>query len=440
MLRDALPASRAARRILVGSLFSSIGNGLVLPFLLIYLTRVRGLDAGTVGLLVGWMGLVALALAPVGGSLVDRLGARRVVLPLFLVEAAGTASLAFVTGAATAFLALTAVAVGGAALWSGMTTILASLTTEAERQKAFGLNFTLINLGIGVGGLISGAVVDVSRPVTFQAIYFGDAASFLIPAAILLSLPHAGRPLAAVPAVEPTVSQQPSRGGYRQVFRNRPFMRFFIYGLALTTCGYAQIEVGFTAFSTEVAQVAPRVIGWALAGNTLLIVAAQLFVLRWLDGRSRTRALAMVGVIFATSWLTLAVAGYAGQRGAVALAVMGVVGCAVVFAAGETLLSPVMPALTNALATDELRGRYNALSSMVWGISGVIGPVTAGPLIGAGHPAVWVLLVVSGCLAASAIALGLYGRLTPEQDGRRPAEDRAEVARDSSPEAVTATR
>lgn len=185
--------------------------------------------------------------------------------------------------------------------------------------------------------------------------------------------------------------------------------------------------------------MAPRVIGWALAGNTLLIVAAQLFVLRWLDGRSRTRALAVVGVIFATSWLILAAAGYAGQRGAAAVAVAGVVGCAVVFAAGETLLSPVMPALTNALATDELRGRYNALSSVVWGISGVIGPVAAGPLIGAGHPAVWVLFVVGGCLAASALALGLYGRLTPQQDGRLPAGDGpADLGRDSTREAVTA--
>jgi MFS family permease len=439
MLRDALPASRSARRILVGSLFSSIGNGLVLPFLLIYLTRVRGLDAGSVGLLVGWMGLVALTLAPLGGSLVDRFGARRVVLPLFLVEAAGTAALAFVTGAPTAFFALTAIAIAGAALWSGMTTILASLTTEAERQKAFGLNFTLVNLGIGMGGLISGAVVDVSRPVTFQAIYLGNAASFLVPAAILFSLPHAGQRLTSVPGAAALASHESGpRGGYGQVLRDRPFMRFFLYGLALTTCGYAQIEVGFTAFSTQVAQVTPRVIGWALAGNTLLIVAAQLFVLRWLDGRSRTRALAVVGVIFATSWLTLAAAGFAGQRGAVAFAVAGVVGCAVVFAAGETLLSPVMPALTNALATDELRGRYNALSSMVWGISGVIGPVAAGPLIGAGHPALWVLLVVGGCLAASVLAIGLHGRLTPEQDGRRPAADRAVVALDSTREAAGA--
>lgn len=53
-----------------------------------------------------------------------------------------------------------------------------------------------------------------------------------------------------------------------------------------------------------------------------------------------------------------------------AVAAMGVVAGAVVFAFGETLLSPVMPVLTNALATDELRGRYNAVGSMVWDARG----------------------------------------------------------------------
>ena len=75
MLRTTLPSSPDARRILVGTFFSAIGRGLTLPFLLVYLTEVRGLEAGQVGLLVGWMGAVALALAPLGGSLVDRFGA-----------------------------------------------------------------------------------------------------------------------------------------------------------------------------------------------------------------------------------------------------------------------------------------------------------------------------------------------------------------------------
>jgi MFS family permease len=136
MFRNALPADRDARWILVGTMFSSIGRGLTLPFLLVYLTKVRGLDAGTVGLLVGWMGAVALVLAPIGGSLMDRLGVRRVLLALQFVAALGTGSLALVDNVVTTFLALTLIAVAFAGLWAGQTTILASLVTARRSGSA----------------------------------------------------------------------------------------------------------------------------------------------------------------------------------------------------------------------------------------------------------------------------------------------------------------
>jgi MFS family permease len=413
MLRSTLPASPAARRVLVGTLLSSFGRGLTLPFLLVYLTQVRGLNAGTVGLLAGWMGVVSLGLAPLGGSLVDRFGARTVVLPLTLVASLGGVLLAFATGAVGAFVALTVIAVAFSALWSGQTTIMASLVTEAERQKAFGLNFTLINLGIGAGGLVAGTFVDVHRPQTFLIIYLCDAATNLIPFAILLGLRNVGgrvAPTAGAPAAAA------ASGGYAAVLRDRTFMRYFIFLLVVTVCGYAQIEIGFTAFSVEVADVQPRVLGWAFAGNTTLIVVAQLFVLRWLDGRSRARALAIAASLFAASWIALAIAGL--SFSGTAFATVGVVACGVVFGMGETLLSPVMPAITNALAPDELRGRYNALGAMVFGLASIVGPVTAGPLIGSGRAAIWVGLVVIGSLAAALLALNLRRHLTADQDGR----------------------
>jgi MFS family permease len=419
MLRAALPTSRDARWILLGTLFSAIGRGLTLPFLFVYLNQVRGLEAGTVGLLVGWMGAVALALAPVGGTLVDRLGPRHVVLPCLAIEAVGTASLAFVDDTLSAFLVLTLIALGGATLWSAQITLLATLVTPEERQRTFGLSFTLLNLGIGIGGVVSGFVVDTSRAATFQAIYFGDAVSYMIPAVILLLLPHVGRRLTVEQPVTGGDAATP-RGGYAQVLRDRAFVHYIVFALTLTTVGYAQIEIGFTAFSTVVAKVPPGVIGWALAANTLVIVVAQLFVVRWLEGRSRTRALAVVGLVFAVSWAVLAGAGIAGGNGARAVAIAGVIACSVIFAMGETLLSPIMPAITNALATDELRGRYNAMGSMIWGVSGIVGPIAAGPLIGGGRAAWWVVLVICGSLVASLLALGLHRRLTPVQDGRQP--------------------
>src|SRR5690606_1838153 len=246
---------------------------------------------------------VSLVLAPLGGSLVDRLGARRVVLPLFVVAALGTASLAFVTGPASAFVSLTLVALAFSAIWAAQTTILASLVDESERQRTFGLNFTLLNLGIGVGGVVGGLLVDPSRLGTFQLLYLIDALSYLGPAVILLGMPHVGRRV-VTPAAE--VVTQSKAGGYLDVLRDRTFVRFFVFGLVLITFGYAQVEVGFTAFARVVAGVPAGVLGLAFACNTSVIVVSQLFVVRWLEGRSRTRALALAASIFALSWVILA--------------------------------------------------------------------------------------------------------------------------------------
>ncbi|MFG3708484.1 MFS transporter [Micromonospora sp. NPDC047670] len=415
MLSRALPRRPEARRILVGTLLSAVGRGLTLPFLFIYLTDVRGLTDARAGLVIGWYGAVTLALSPLGGTLIDRFGARRVVVPCLVIEAVGTGSLALVDSTASAFGVMTLVAMGSSAIWSGQNTILASLTDNDERQRVFGLNFALLNLGIGIGGLTSGAIVDTTRLVTFQAIYVLDAITYLMPALILLSLPRVGHRLAAGPA-----GDRPSAGGYLTVLKDRPFRRLVVFGLILTTCGYAQIEVGFTAYAVRVVEVTPRVVAWALAGNTVMIVLAQLLVIRRMEGRSRTGGLAVVGAVFATAWLVLGAAGVVGTGNAL-LAALGVVACSAIFGFGETLLSPVMPALTNALATDELRGRYNAMSSMIFGVSGVIGPVTAGPLIGAADGRIWVAAVVGGCLVASLVALSLRPLLTAVQDGRVPA-------------------
>jgi MFS family permease len=250
MLRSALPASREARRVLIGTLFSAIGTGLTLPFLYVYLTEVSGLDGAQVGLLVGWMGLVGLTLAPLGGTLVDRIGARRVVLALLVLNGVGAASLALAHSLLTAFLSVTAIAMAGAALWGAQTTILATLVTPQERQRTFALSFALMNLGIGLGGVISGTFVDTAHPGTFQAIYVGDGLSYVIPFAVLLSLPQVGRRLAET---EPPETKTKDKGGYAIILRDKPFLRFVLFGLLLTTFGYAQIEVGLTAFSVHVA-------------------------------------------------------------------------------------------------------------------------------------------------------------------------------------------
>ncbi len=422
MLRDALPSRPEARRILTGTVFSALGRGFTLPFLFIYLTAVRDIPKSTAGFLIGWFGLLTLVIAPVGGYLIDRLGARRVVLPALAIEAVSMGGLALSSNVWQVWAVLTFAAFGGSTIWAGQNTILTSVTSDAERQKVFGLQFALLNLGIGVGAAISGSIVDTHRPPTFQLIYVLDMLCYLAPILVLLSMPRVGRRL-----VEPRPKDSGRQAGYLEVLRHKPFRRLMVFSLLLTISGYAQMEVGFTGFATTVVGVDTKIVGYAFTANTIVIVVAQLFVIRRLQGRSRSRALAIVGSIFALAWVVLGAAGLIDGANAVISAV-GVISFGAVFAVGETLLSPTQPTLVNALATDELRGRYNALAGMVWGMSAIVAPVSAGPLLQLGLSGVWLGMVITGCLVASLVALTLRGLITREQDGRGATVDSGPAA------------
>jgi MFS family permease len=166
------------------------------------------------------------------------------------------------------------------------------------------------------------------------------------------------------------------------------------------------------------------VIGFAFATNTAMIVAGQLLVLRRLEGHRRSSALALVALIWGGSWLIL---GSAGLVPPGILRALLICTCAAVFGLGETLFSPVNPAITNDLAPERLRGRYNAVTSLTWNVAFSLGPAFAGLLLGRDLPAVWVAILVGGCLVAAVLARTLDGVLTPEQNGVRPAGRPSEV-------------
>ena len=141
----------------------------------------------------------------------------------------------------------------------------------------------------------------------------------------------------------------------------------------------------------------------------------QLVVLQRIEGRRRTRVIAVMGVVWAFSWLLLGLSGLVpGTLGATLL----VAACASVFAFGETLLQPTIPALVNDLAPDHLRGRYNALSSGSFQLAAVIAPPISGILIGHALGDVYIGLLIVGCLLCGLVAIAwLEPRLDPSVNG-----------------------
>ncbi|WP_182524600.1 MFS transporter [Nocardioides dongkuii] len=392
-----------------------LGTGLVLPFHVVYLNEVRGFPLSDVGLLLAIPPLAGFLVVGPGGAAIDRLGPRRILLGTLLMLVAGGTVLAF---AETRPMAAAGLVLNGAAFgmsWPATQSFIATVVPAELRQRYFGVNFTLLNLGIGIGGVVGGVVVDVDRASTFQGIYLADAASYL-PAIFLLAVPLrgvAGRPVH-------DESGPPEQVGYLTVLRRPAVASLMLLGFVSSFVGYSQLNAGMPAYARAVGEVSTQGLGLAFGANTLVIVLLQLVVLQRIEGRRRTRVIAVMGVFWAIAWLLLGASGLVpGTLGATIL----VAACASVFALGETLLQPTIPALVNELAPDHLRGRYNALSSAAFQLAAIIAPPVSGFLIGRHLGNAYIGVLCVGCLALGALAiLRLEPQLTPRANGVREAE------------------
>ncbi|HEV7208833.1 MAG TPA: MFS transporter [Mycobacteriales bacterium] len=396
--------SRDARIVLAGSAVSALGNGLTLPFLLIYLHKVRGIPLAQTGLLLAIPGVISLVAGPVAGALVDRLGARRVLAVGAVGNAVAYGSIALVHTAAQAVPVEILLGVFNATFYPSQSSLFARLAGGPALQRLFAMNFVLLNAGIGLGGLAAGLFVHVQHPGTFQLVYLLDAATFVIYAALVASIRESGR--AAATSVR--------TGSYGDVLRHRLFRRVFAVSILLALTGYTQIDSGLPAFATDVAHVSTQTIALSFVANTAMIVIGQLVVLKRLAGVRRTRALLVVAGVWAASWAFLGLAGVLPGHG---WRVAVVIAFGALFGLGETFMAPTVGPMINDIAPDHLRGRFNALSSLAYSVGFVLGPALSTLLIGAHLSAAWIGLLLAGTALVVRLSLRLEPRLTPAENG-----------------------
>jgi MFS family permease len=184
--------------------------------------------------------------------------------------------------------------------------------------------------------------------------------------------------------------------------------------LALAFTGYAALDSGLPAYATVEAHLSVHVVALSLTVNTAVIVAAQLVVLRLVRKLRRSRALAVIGLIWAVSWVVFGLSALHAAPGPARIACVFVF--TGLFGLGETFMAPTVAPLVNSLADERIRGRANALSSAAYSIAFVVSPAISTGMIAVGLSAVWLALLCCGCLVTSLLGARLGRQLTPAQD------------------------
>jgi MFS family permease len=415
-LIPALPGP--AWTVLGGDFVSAIGSGLTLPCLFLYAHQVRHLSDGAAGLVVATIALASLAGNPIGGAVADRHTPRRALMAGLIIAAAGSVALALAATAPALFAAAALTGLGVSMIWPAQDALLAIVAGPQARSAVFAVRHACLNAGLGLGALGAAAVISTTHPGTFTGVYLADAATFLAFIPVLARLRAGLPPSPAAPGHGPAPGQsgQPGepasasrpRSGYRDVLKDRAFLRVWALTAVLVTVSFGQSQSSFPGYATRPGGISPHALAVAYAVNTVTVVAVQLPVLRWLAGRRRTTGAALAAACWALSWVVVLAAGHLGG-GAAAQAAFAL--AMAIFAVGECLLSPTLPAVINDLAPLEAVGRYNGLGVLAFTTGFLLGPVGGGVALGAGWSTGLFAVLAVTCAAASLGAHRLAGRL-----------------------------
>jgi len=396
--RLGFPSVGRHRRFVTAIAIDAVGSGVFMPISMLYFLVATDLTLVQVGAAISLASLVALPAGPLIGSVVDRVGAKQVLLAGNVLQ--GVGFVAYLVS--DSFFAVTAwtvvVTVGRTAFWGSYGNIVAAISVPGEREKWFGFLGALRNVGFALGGLASGVAITVGTPTAYAVVVVANAASYALAFLLLL----------AVPATERAAHER-QPGSWATVLRDRPYRLLwcvqFTFSLSMMVLNFAM-----PVYATTVLGLPGWVTGAVFTINTVMVGLGQGLAVRAMTGRVRWRILVVTNAFFAASYVVMLGASAAG----VALGVFVVLLGSVVYTLGELTGGPVTSALAAEAAPEHLRGRYLSLIQLAWNVSGAVAPVAFAWLLDRGSTPLWSVLLALTLVGAGVSAL--LGRVLPLAD------------------------
>src|SRR5690348_9916751 len=139
----------------LGTLVNRAGT-FIEPFFVLYLTTARGVSIQTTGLVLTVWGFGSLLSQPIGGVLTDRFGRRATLAGSLAATAASLFALGLARDLATITVLVLVLGIVADMYRPASSAAIADVVPEADRTRAFALQFWAVNLGFSVASMSAG--------------------------------------------------------------------------------------------------------------------------------------------------------------------------------------------------------------------------------------------------------------------------------------------
>lgn len=427
-----IPRIQGRKALVLAFLIDALGTGLYQPFSLLYFQKIAQLDLPAIGVALTVATILTLPVNPITGSLVDRFGARRLVVVSQLLQAIGFLGYLFVRTTPLLFATALLVTAGNRIFYAAATTLIAAVAGHDERDRWFGFVGATQNIGLLVGSMLSGLIVTFGGSNGYRALILANVCSFLLMALALCWRRAAHQPKDRVEDLSmdrvedlSDVSRRrrapaSERFGYRVVLADRPFLVLVACNVVFALCPL-MMSLGLPIYATVTLKLSTTTVGALFAFNSLLVICTQTVTVRLLESFRRTRSLLVACLLWIVGCLLFALAPLIPS----VLLIPSLFGAVAIYTLAGMIAGSMSAALAAASSPVHTLGRYMALFEFAWGIAGAIAPAMFAWLNAASPSRTWIALM-GPVLAVGPLLLWLEAHLSvPALSVRRSVDMRS---------------
>jgi MFS family permease len=348
--------------ILIGSMLTSIGHGMIVPYFAIYLGEYTHLSISEIGFIIGASSLAGMAGGFLGGTLSDVIGRRKVMIVSLCISSFIILGL---TIHSFPWLLILFTVVKGFTLSffdPSAKALIGDLTDSEKRLSAFSMKYFCGNLGFAIGPII-GTIFGFTE---ISTVPFYIAFAIFVFYSALLNLFFIKFKVTAAAVQDEKLR---IRDSVRIMGKDKVLFLFLIGGMLATTV-HGQFSVTLSQFFYSDFKEGLRFLGvlWSAHSMTIIVLSAP--ITKFMKKRTPFDS-----IIVGTSLFTLGIIGFWLSHSFPAFLV-----AMIVFTIGEIFLIPAEYAIIDQITPVQIRGTYFGAVSFT-ALGSFVGPGLTGLLL-----------------------------------------------------------
>jgi MFS family permease len=332
---------------------------MVLPYLVLYLTRNEGITPSKAGIVLSLYGAGALITSPFVGKLSDKIGSMRIMKYSLLFTSITLVCYSFVHEYLLFLMITLILSVISEAFRPANLSYISIESSPEQRKTAFALNRLAINLGMSIGPVVGGLLAMFDFSLLF---YVNGFSTFTAWVFLVLAKfePHSSSKLEKDETIKPdqSISQKPN-----SILKDKNILLFYVALVPVMIVFFQHIGA-FPLYLVHELKHTEVIFGLLMAVNTVLIIFIEVPLNNAMSNWSDKKSLVLGSILCGL--------GYGAML--ISPELWWIIITIVIWTFGEMIFFPASASYISIVSDDSRRGEYMGYFQMTFSFSFMMGP------------------------------------------------------------------